>query len=259
MWSSQLPCEGCGWAGCHPQQQGPGVEKAAAAVSSVQTCCLFFPVGFVPLVGKVVKCVSFLHWLTKSVALVWKWQEKKCAGWRHIQSSVKRFNPQGWIWVQFAWKSFASRGGDVQGFASAAAPLAIREMRAVKHTHHLRAFPEIIIKAEAHSSGVFLLPRTSIQALGRRRAAPWPLGGDVPPGTPGSERRDPRAALPLRRCQRNPRGASGGLRSRNPKTVLCTTAERALSSSGKCPPEVSFFMVTNYPWKLLALSVTRGD
>lgn len=114
MWSSQLPCEGCGWAGCHPQQQGPGVEKAAAAVSSVQTCCLFFPVGFVPLVGKVVKCVSFLHWLTKSVALVWKWQEKKCAGWTHIQSSVKRFNPQGWIWVQFAWKSFASRGGDVQ-------------------------------------------------------------------------------------------------------------------------------------------------
>lgn len=202
MWSSQLPCGGWGWAGCLPELQGPGVGKAAATVSSWQICCS--SEGFVPLVDSFFfKCISFWHWLRKSVAPVWKRRVKKYAGSRQIQSRVKRFNSQDWIWVQFTWNSSASGGSDLQGFAVqqyrwlSAGRCA--QFHSERYTHTpitSTALREIIIKAEACLFGF----QNEHPSPGEKESGAAAAGGRCSPGHPGSERREspsaPRPAQP---------------------------------------------------------------
>lgn len=133
VWSSQLPCGGWGELDVSHSNKGQewGRQQQQSPVCrNVVLHCRVCAIG--GWGGQ----VCFCHWLTKSVAVVWKWQVK------NVQSGDR---------YKAAWKGteFNSLGialpvpGDLQGFASTAAPVAIgREMHAElysdSYTHHLR-------------------------------------------------------------------------------------------------------------------------
>lgn len=147
--------------------------------------------------------------------------------------------------------------GDLQGFASTAVPAAIgREMHTElysdRYNHHLHCLTRNYNSGWSVFSWVFLLPRLKMQALGSRRAAQRPLGGDVPPGSGAAGGLRAPLGHGIRSCWSQAGQSLGGFRSRNTsKCVLHNSRVELFKRVGNIPQKsfFSFFFGSELPVK----------
>lgn len=209
--------------------------RSGEGCSSLQFAdVVLFTVGFVD--SFFFKGVSFWNWLTKSVALVWKWQVKK-----KVQSGDR---------YKAAWKDSIPRAEFESNSLGIALPVAVAICRTLRVQHYrwlsaarctqsytargtpITSAASLIIKAEACLFGFLSSPKRTSQprGAGERRSGRW---GEMFPRAPrlrapAQPERSASCPAPGANPSALRRGVSARLRSRN--TAKCVLHRSRASS-----------------------------